>query len=269
MTPRDELMAVLRRMDFLFRVRPMPLAELLVKVLAPSDRRRVLDTAAGVKMFVDPLSNLGRALTLNDDYESEVVALFRREVKPGATVVDVGANEGFYAALAGTLAGERGRVVAVEPQSRLQGLLEVNLRLNGVTRFSLVHAALGPLDGSAPLFLAPSLNHGASSFVKRSAFWLRTERVRTMTAAALFESQRIERADLVKVDVEGFEAEVVETLLPLCRDGRVQTLLLDYHAAVLEQRGLSPARIHAQLLGAGMHADGEVRFDSYAIYRRT
>src|SRR5258705_9563600 len=55
------------------------------------------------------------ALTLGC-YESVPRRIFRCLLKPGMTVVDVGANIGLYTAIAAESAGPAGRGVAVEPQ---------------------------------------------------------------------------------------------------------------------------------------------------------
>ena len=51
------------------------------------------------------------------EYEPHLTAVFERYCKPGMTVVDVGANLGYYSLLASRLVGPSGRVVALEPNS--------------------------------------------------------------------------------------------------------------------------------------------------------
>jgi len=59
--------------------------------------------------------------------------------------------------------------------------------------------------------------------------------------------------DLAKIDVEGFEQEVTQSLLPHIREGKVKAMLLEYHPEILARRKLSPTEIHKRLLAAGMH----------------
>lgn len=59
-------------------------------------------------------------------------------------------------------------------------------------------------------------------------------------------------ADFVKVDVEGYEKEVVEGMVPAIGAGPVRALLLDYHASVLKKRGINSRDIENMVLAAGM-----------------
>jgi hypothetical protein len=72
---------------------------------------------------------------------------------------------------------------------------------------------------------------------------------------------------LAKVDVEGFEGEVIETLLPMMKDGKIQALTLDYHATVLKARGVDPVSIERQILGIGWRfIRGEGGYAGFRIY---
>ena len=75
--------------------------------------------------------------------------------------------------------------------------------------------------------------------------------------------------DFVKIDVEGFEHEVVAELLPLIAAGRVRTLYLDYHATLLAGRKIDPLNMHNQLLRSGMRVLRRKSddFSGYVLYR--
>src|SRR5262249_7878864 len=55
---------------------------------------------------------------LDGFWEMWLTIFFARQVKPGMTVIDVGANFGYYTLLFGSLVGDEGRVYAVEPNPR-------------------------------------------------------------------------------------------------------------------------------------------------------
>src|SRR6187402_1960175 len=75
-------------------------------------------------MFVDP-DDLGVTprLCLDGFWESWVTAAIARALRPGAFCVDVGANHGYYTLLMADAAGPHGRVLALEPNPTLAGLL--------------------------------------------------------------------------------------------------------------------------------------------------
>ena len=82
-------------------------------------------------------------------YEPHLTAVFERYCQPGMTVVDVGANLGYYSLLAAHLVGPDGRVVALEPNSENCRLLLSSLRLNSVTNVELLPVAADVSPGWA------------------------------------------------------------------------------------------------------------------------
>ena len=83
------------------------------------------------------------------EYELHLTAVFERYCRPGMTVVDVGANLGYYSLLASKLVGESGRVVALEPNSENCRLLLSSLRLHGTENVRLLPVAADTATGWA------------------------------------------------------------------------------------------------------------------------
>ncbi len=72
--------------------------------------------------------------------------------------------------------------------------------------------------------------------------------------------------DLVKVDVEGYEPEVVHGLLPALRERRVRALMVDYHGPILARRALQAEDTHRRLLDAGMLCPMPGDLNGYVTY---
>jgi FkbM family methyltransferase len=230
----------------------MALADALLAVVGPARRRVVTATPLGVRLWLDPLNRLGMSLA-QGPFEEPVVQALERHLAPGAVFLDIGANEGVHSVYAACLVGAAGAVLAVEPQSRLQAVIERNFALNGLRNYRLWACALSDHDDATlALNLYPGLNTGASSVVARYRFCRSSERVRTKTATALIAESSVDRVDLVKVDVEGYEPEVVRGLLPALRERRVRALMVDYHGPILARRALKAEDTHRRVLDAGM-----------------
>lgn len=260
------------RWAWLCRVRPQPIGAILADLLVGRDRRRLLETPAGIKLYLDPFSLLGASLLQTGSYEPGTDAIFRKWIKPGFTVIDVGANEGFFSILASLLVGSEGRVVAIEPQLRCIEIMKRNLSENDIGNCSIIEAALGNVDAMADIQLMPAFNTGASSMVRNYRWTRQRQRVRTLTGVALSQQTGLSRLDFVKIDVEGYEVEgyepeVVEGLLPLLNSGCIRLLLIDFHHSILKQRGIEAEDIRKRLIGAGMRRTGETtrRYELYSI----
>ncbi len=136
------------------------------------------------------------------NYEAEVVAVFRRLLRPGMGVLDIGANIGYLTMLAASLVGPGGHVTAVEPNPRNARLLEASRRANGFDHVTLLQLAAGRETGL--LTLNTSHSNGTTSALSSS--------VRAMLASQTIPCARLDeliasnrRINLIKIDVEGAE----------------------------------------------------------------
>lgn len=142
--------------------------------------------------------------------EPRTTALFDRLLRPGDTVVDVGAHVGYHALRARRRIGETGRVFAIDPQPYNCHKLLTNAELNGFANITVIAAAVGAAAGFAPLKQQPRTDK--SRLTLRGAGVndrLGTFVAPIMTLDWLFAAQGIDRAALLKIDVEGYELEVL------------------------------------------------------------
>ncbi len=137
-----------------------------------------------------------------DAYEPEVAASFRRILRPGMGVLDIGANIGYFTMLSAALVGSAGYVLAIEPNGRNVRLLEASRRLNGFDQVTVAQLAAGAETGV--LVLHRSHSNGTTSPPGAGiAALLGAETVGCARPDALVPAAR--RIDLIKVDVEGAE----------------------------------------------------------------
>jgi FkbM family methyltransferase len=258
--------ALRRRLGWINSLRPMVIGAFFADALSP-DRRTIVEAKSGALYFVDPLSNIGQCLVDSGSYELETEQILREHLAERDSFLDVGANEGYFSVLAASIVGTDGYVASVEPQSRLSEIIRINLALNGL-QANIFHAALGGTKGDhRELHLSPSLNSGFSSLSSRPRFSRRSETVNFIDSAETLAGRP--GFAVVKVDVEGFENEVVDSLLPLIEKGQVRALVVDYHASLLQARGIEPAAIERKILDAGMSFDGNSEgFSGYRLYIR-
>ncbi len=113
----------------------------------------------------DPL-NFRLKLLLNQ-WEPETVAFFRKVIKPGMVVLDIGAHVGYYSRLFATLVGPDGLVIAVEPHPETFLFLKKNLQ--GYSNVKCLQFAAGESETSMELIDSSTTTGGASLGFQRQA----------------------------------------------------------------------------------------------------
>lgn len=111
----------------------------------------------GFRMYVRPDDlAVGAVIKATGGYEPHVASVFAAHIKEGMTVVDVGANAGFFALLAASRVGARGKVFAVEPCQDNVKLILASAREN---RFDNLEVLLcGASDRPGTVALARALS---------------------------------------------------------------------------------------------------------------
>jgi len=148
---------------------------------------------------------IGRSFDLYGEFSESEVTLFRQVVRPGQTVLDVGANIGAHSMFFAHATGRHGKVLAFEPQRVVFGLLCANATLNNLQQIRPIHGALG---GQAGSILVPQLNFAESGNFGGLALTGTTagERVKQLTLDGL----GLTSCDFIKIDAEGMETEVLK-----------------------------------------------------------
>jgi len=219
---------------FLMRVRPAPLASFVKRLLGI--RRREIATNEG-RFWVDPASYVGLELAETGFHEPDTLEAIHLILRPGDTFVDVGANEGYFTVVASRIVGPTGRVLAVEPQQRLERVLAKNLAANLCTNVVVIQTAISNSSGIATLHLAPDMNNSASGLAVATHYRVATQPTPLMTLTELL-AQVPDSRPVVKMDIEGFEYEAILGSEAVFRTGIVRTLIVEPHDHLLRRRHL-------------------------------
>jgi FkbM family methyltransferase len=135
-------------------------------------------------------------------YEPDVTSVFRRILKPGMGILDIGANIGYFSFLSAAVVGESGRVFAIEPNQENAKLFEASRRLNGFKQISLLPVAAGPENGSLALYSSHSTGTTSSLPADLDAL-LSARLVPCLKLDDVLSKSDV--IDLIKIDVDGAE----------------------------------------------------------------
>lgn len=166
-------------------------------------RQILLGPSAGQVYRIFPKYGLG---PIFGRWEPDLQKLMVKLVEPGQTAYDVGANYGIHTLLLSRLVGSGGCVCAFEPHPGIHRSCRENIGLNRVANVKLLQVGLGAAAGDFPY--SEAHHEGAGHFVAGLAnatnLTLRCETIDGLVAA-----QQIPSPDFVKIDVEGFEGNVL------------------------------------------------------------
>jgi FkbM family methyltransferase len=145
-------------------------------------------------------------LTLLRDLASEI-----RKRRSGPIICcDVGANVGHHTLF---MAGIAEQVLSFEPFAGVRRQIEDKLALNDITNVRLFPFALGLEDEELTYYPGIGANSGIGTFLANNASQDHVSHVLPVRQGdKLFEEEKLPALDILKVDVEGFEANVFRGL---------------------------------------------------------
>lgn len=183
----------------------------LRSVIGKSDSCSV--TRRGIRYELDLAQGIDFAIFMGG-FEADTMAACARYIKPGNTVLDIGANIGAITLELAKAVRPRGRVLAFEPTKFAFDKLSRNIRLNPdlSPRIQAVQTFLGAADDDkAPPEIHSSwpLAGGTDLHVKHLGEAKTTAGASMRRLDTILAENGIGRVDVVKLDVDGFECEVL------------------------------------------------------------
>jgi FkbM family methyltransferase len=175
-----------------------------LKLIAPYHR--------GLLMHIDTNSWLERWILNRGFYEPELVEFLERCLRPGMVAIDVGANIGCHTLVMATAVGASGRVFAFEPNPATCDRLRANVCLNRLSNVEIVPLCLSNSNRWQTLFapLGSEYNQGLASMHRGNLGERCLEiTVAPITLDAFVHDHKLDRLDVIKIDVEGHEYQVL------------------------------------------------------------
>src|SRR3989344_1347789 len=179
-------------------------------------------------------------------YEKETYDLFKRIIKPGMVVVDVGAHIGYFTRLFSKLVGNRGKIYAFEPDPENFGLLEKNTRrLKNVTTCK---AAVSYAKKTMNFYRSEKT--GCHSLVPDEARQREVISVESVELDAFLVEKGETRVDLIKMDIEGGEMGAIRGARKTLSAPSI-CLVVEWNPSCPTQAGFSQDALFRELSSLG------------------
>ena len=175
-------------------------------------------------------------------YERDFADALLCSLAEGDVFLDVGSNRGQFTVPAAKAVGGRGLVIAVEPELSACEQLEANLRLNGISNVRILRIALGDEckegrlsweDDSCPSLVHVSAQDQEIQLIASPNASSGLQLVSVEVGDQLMDRERLPIPKAVKIDVEGYEFNVIRGLSRTLRNASCRLLCCEIHPTFL------------------------------------
>lgn len=195
---------------------------------------------SGHHVFVDPLDeDVGVHLIVNGFWERWIERVVLRLIKPGDTVIEVGANLGYYTVMMASQIWPGGKMTTIEASPRLCRLLERTIDINGCASWvRLINGAAADKPGTLSFVISRSRSGSGHTEVPGSAEMGDRERVEV--EALRLDDLGHDKVDLIRLDAEGSEILILRGAERLLKNPDI-TLCMEWSVPQMGSRGDVPA----------------------------
>lgn len=219
---------------FIIRVHPLKItAEWIIRRVVPSS----VKIPEGIVTLnrQDPAMSGLLAFGLFEPFATKV---FRDQVKEGMTVIDIGANIGYYSLIASVLSGANGRIIAYEPETENHSFLLKNIELNKLSNVTSIKKALSNKEGTSDFYITEGNMSTYALVDNRSAS--KKISVPTITLDHSLSSLGITKVDVIKMDIEGAEPLALEGMKETLARNRDIIIFTEFYPKAMRRLGKEP-----------------------------
>lgn len=206
----------------------------------------------GLRILADTRSmDVGMHLLTLGLWEPNYMRLFDGLLKPGNTVLDIGANHGVYALHAALGVGPAGRVHAFEPNPKLARLVDLSLKINGFGSYATLHSC-GVSDGARKALLDFSDAFSGGGVIAQTANVAGHQQTECdlVSLDEVFPSPDF-KVDLIKMDVEGHEGFALRGMRNLLERSPDVKIMMEFGPEMMARAGFPAADAIMLLSGLG------------------
>ena len=224
----------------------------------------LLKTVQDSKMYLNPSDpGISTELFFKGVHEPLPTKIYQQELSKDMTIIDIGANIGYYALQEALIIGEKGQVYAIEPVIDNFNLLQKNIELNKYKHIKAYHIAVSSKIGITKMALTDSSNLGCmldtsndcvSDYVKEKTkkIYRESVNVNTITVDEFVKRERIKQINFIRMDIEGYEIEAFKGMIKTLKNTLPPLkLFIEFHIKFFNNPEITVAPLLKQLFSFG------------------
>ena len=224
--------------SILFQIRPAFVSAFLINLFyGKSFQRRKVTFIKKYKisMFTDSFSHLGHILEKEKTYEDKTSEFILNNLNEDSVFFDIGANEGYFSVLA-SKKNIKGKTYSFEPVQSLIPIINKNISINKIKNCRVLNIGIGKNNYKTKINLFPEINSGASSIIRKYRFFSKSQIIQIKSLDNFYREENLNFViDLIKIDVEGYEMQVIEGMKNLLKNKKIKNLLFYYHLQIISK----------------------------------
>jgi len=181
-------------------------------------------------------------------YEEETVNFFKKNIRPGMAIIDIGAHIGYYTVFFAKLVGPTGTVYAFEADKDNFKLLEKNV--GSRKNVHLFNEAISDKDGFIDFYKIKS-STGCHSLIAPQNDEFKKINIPTTTIDSFIEKHHLNKVDFIKIDIEGGEYLALLGMQKLFNTGRDLSIIMEFRPEAINSAKINPQEFLKIIRGFG------------------
>lgn len=212
---------------------------------------------------LDLLESIQKSMFLGS-YEPTQTAWFKQCLRPGDVFIDVGASFGWYTTLGALLVGSTGKVFAFEPSPIASQVVEEMIKDSMHQNVILTKAAVGRATGNTSLFLPTTRNLHSPSILQSDPDFVPVP-IPMVALDHFAPLENVPKIKLVKIDVEGYEPDVLAGMERLVKEKRIENIICEFNSGWLKRNSMTPNQLHERFVNFGYQVHIQTRLEENLI----
>ncbi len=170
-------------------------------------------------------------------YEAGVLNVLKNFLKKGDFFIDVGSNIGIISLAASQFVGENGRVYSFEPEPETFNFFRRNILINNLKNITAFNKGLGSAKEVKKIYYSKDYGNSTLLESEKSKYKFIEKKIEIETLDNIISENNIKNIKMIKIDVEGWELEVLKGAEKLLKSKNAPIISIEYFEALELKEG--------------------------------